>query len=158
VLGETRGTAAISVEYHLRYQGQSFELPIPGPDDPDVSRLIEAFGAAHEERYGYRDLEGEVELVTIRVTLREPGPELDLRMDGGARSGSEEPDAGPGTSRRDAVFHGQSLPTRVFAGPPAPGQALEGPAVVALPEATLVVAPGWRGQADEAGTVILERA
>jgi N-methylhydantoinase A len=35
---------------------------------------------------------------------------------------------------------------------------LEGPAVWPLPDATLYVAPGWTGQADEWGTVRLERA
>jgi len=154
VLGRSpAGSAAVEVEYHLRYQGQSFELPIVGPEDPDVERLMEGFAEAHEERYGYRDPESEGELVTIRVTLREPGPELDLRVTGGP---PEAP--GSGLSRREAIFDGRARPARVLARPPEPGQSLEGPAIVALPEATLVVAPGWRGETDDAGTVILERA
>jgi N-methylhydantoinase A/oxoprolinase/acetone carboxylase beta subunit len=36
----------------------------------------EAFEAIHEERYGYRDPEGEIELVTIRERHSEPGPEV----------------------------------------------------------------------------------
>jgi N-methylhydantoinase A len=32
-----------------------------------------------------------------------------------------------------------------------------GPAVVRLPEATLVVPRGWRGEADATGTLVLER-
>ena len=47
-----------------------------GPDDglgragpaPDPDALREAFAAEHERRYGYRDEEGEVELVTIRAS------------------------------------------------------------------------------------------
>ena len=34
---------------------------------------------------------------------------------------------------------------------------VEGPVVVRLPEATLVVGPGWRGAAGAAGTIRLER-
>ena len=41
-----------------------------GADDPD--ELREAFHAAHEEAYGYRDPEGEVELVTLRATATSP--------------------------------------------------------------------------------------
>jgi N-methylhydantoinase A/oxoprolinase/acetone carboxylase beta subunit len=39
-----------------------------------------------------------------------------------------------------------------------PGAPFSGPAVVALPESTLVVPDGWRGATDATGTVILERA
>jgi N-methylhydantoinase A len=42
-------------------------------------------------------------------------------------------------------------------GDAAAGADIAGPAVVALPEATLVVPAGWRGGADATGTVILER-
>ncbi|MEJ7892246.1 MAG: hydantoinase/oxoprolinase family protein [Solirubrobacteraceae bacterium] len=38
---------------------------------------------------------------------------------------------------------------------PATEETLEGPAVVELPESTLVVAPGWRGKTEAAGTVRL---
>ena len=37
------------------------------------------------------------------------------------------------------------------------GEAVEGPTVVRLPEATLVVPEGWRGESDETGTLVLER-
>ncbi len=46
--------------YELRYAGQAFELPVPGPADPDPADLVERFERAHEERYGHRDPEGEV--------------------------------------------------------------------------------------------------
>jgi N-methylhydantoinase A/oxoprolinase/acetone carboxylase beta subunit len=48
--------------------------------------------------------------------------------------------------------------TAVWRGELEPGTALEGPAVCELPEATLVVAPGWRGQVDATGAVKLERS
>ncbi|MEP6954425.1 MAG: hypothetical protein ABI950_10235, partial [Solirubrobacteraceae bacterium] len=40
------------------------------------------FEALHEERYGHRDPEGTVEVVTVRVTGRVPGAEIDLAGDG----------------------------------------------------------------------------
>jgi len=74
-LGEPQ--AEISAVYELRYRGQAFELAIPAPSDepaaaPDALR--EAFETAHEERYGYRDPEAEVELVTVRVSATTAAP------------------------------------------------------------------------------------
>ncbi len=63
------------VVYEMRYAGQAFELPVPGPTDPDPADLRERFERAHEERYGHRDPEGEVVLVDIRLAMVEPGPE-----------------------------------------------------------------------------------
>jgi N-methylhydantoinase A/oxoprolinase/acetone carboxylase beta subunit len=74
-LGEPQAT--ISATYELRYRGQAFELAIPSPDNGPVAsphRLREAFEAAHEERYGYRDAEQEIELVTIRVSATTTAP------------------------------------------------------------------------------------
>ena len=66
--------AALHTTYELRYAGQAFELPIRA----EPARLREAFEAAHEERYGYRDPDGELELVTVRVTATVPGAEIEL--------------------------------------------------------------------------------
>jgi N-methylhydantoinase A len=75
------------VTYELRYAGQSFELPVEQPEaeaeaDPDPDALREAFAAAHERRYGYRD-DAEVELVTLRVSVwgAAPRPALRARSD-----------------------------------------------------------------------------
>ncbi len=63
------------VVYGLRYDGQAFELPIPGPAAPDPADLRERFELAHQERYGHRDPEGEIVLVDIRLALVVPGPQ-----------------------------------------------------------------------------------
>ncbi|HWH94608.1 MAG TPA: hydantoinase/oxoprolinase family protein [Baekduia sp.] len=112
---------ADEVTWDARYTGQSHELALRDVP-PRADALREAFAAAHEERYGYRDDAAEVELVTVRTARVEAGPEVRWEAEDGA------PD--------DVV----------------------GPAVVHLPEATLVVADGWRGATDATGTVILERA
>jgi N-methylhydantoinase A/oxoprolinase/acetone carboxylase beta subunit len=51
------GEAEPQVIYKLRYAGQAFELPVPGPVDPDPAELVAGFERAHEERYGHRDPE-----------------------------------------------------------------------------------------------------
>jgi N-methylhydantoinase A len=63
-------------EADLRYVGQSFELTIPLQDG-----LAEAFHRAHEDRYGYADREGAIELVAVRTAAVSPGPDLHLRGD-----------------------------------------------------------------------------
>src|SRR4051812_26952961 len=130
--------ADVRVAHDLRYRGQSFELTVSG-DDPQA-----AFEAAHEERYGYREPDGEVELVTVRVSAYVPGPDVELTV--GAEA--SEP-----VGERDTVL-GRAA---IFAGELGAGTQLEGPAVWQGPEATLAIPEGWRGDVDEAGTVVLER-
>ena len=55
------------------------------------------------------------------------------------------------------VFGGRPVATEVFRGEPAAGTRIAGPAVWALPEATLLVPPGWRGEVDRFGSARLER-
>jgi N-methylhydantoinase A len=117
-LRERAGEGEIRTAFDLRYRGQSFELTVHADPDPDLLR--EAFAAAHEQAYGYRDPEGEIELVTVRVTAIEPGP------------GLEAEDAAPET--------------------------FTGPALIALPESTVVVPEGWRAEMLRGGTIRMVRS
>ena len=139
--------AALEVVYELRYKGQAFELPIKGTPQPDPARLAEDFAQEHEARYGYRNREGRLELVTIRVSAVEPGPEPHPRAAGGESLEEGE---------RDARFAGAWMRTRVLRGEPGAGVTAEGPCVFELPEATLVLPPGWSASVDEAGTITAE--
>jgi N-methylhydantoinase A len=132
-LGEP--AAGIAATYELRYRGQAFELAIPttgfaggaagGTAAVDPAALREAFEAAHAERYGYRDPEAEVELVTVRVsaTTAAPDPPAAAAADGG----------------------------------PGPDTTIPGPAVVPLPESTLVIPHGWSGTVLPDGTIDVRR-
>jgi N-methylhydantoinase A len=150
-LGERE--APLRATYDLRYRGQAFELPVErdGNEPTSPGELREGFASAFEERYGYAEDEADVELVTLRVTAVLPGPEVSLEraVGGGASSPA---------ATRDAVFDGTAVETAVWRGEPEPGTHLEGPAVCELPEATLVVAPGWSGEVDATGAIGLVRA
>ncbi len=56
----------------LKYAGQSYELTLPLPQDPDpasgVARLSAAFAAEHERTYGHAALDDPIALVNLRVT------------------------------------------------------------------------------------------
>jgi N-methylhydantoinase A len=135
--------------YELRYAGQAFELSVPGPADPDPADLIERFERTHEERYGHRDPDGEVVLVDIRLALVVPGPnpEPAAALEGGLERGA-----------RRVRFEGEWVEAPVLRGEPAAGTVAEGPVVFELPEATLVLPPGWRAEVDAAGTIRAEVA
>ncbi len=137
--------------YELRYRGQAFELPVELPvgagEQPDPDQLAERFAAEHERRYGYRDPDAEVELVNVRLALIEPGLEPRLRAGGGELERGE----------RRVRFGGEWAEAEVLRGEPAPGDRAAGPCVFELPEATLVLGPGWRAEADDAGTIVAER-
>jgi N-methylhydantoinase A len=141
--------AELEVVYELRYRGQAFELPIPGPPRPDPAQLAEDFAREHEARYGYRDPEGRLELVTIRVAAFERGPEPRPRAAADGKLSEGE---------REARFDGEWVTTRVLRGEPEAGFEAAGPCVFELPEATLVLPPGWSASVDESGTVEAERA
>ena len=133
------------VTYKLRYAGQAFELPVPGPVDPDPAELIAGFERAHEERYGHRDLEGEVVLVDIDLALVVPGP---APRPVAAKEGEIE------RASRRVRFGGEWVETPVLRGEPAAGTEAEGPVVFELPEATFVVPPRWSTCVDEHGTIV----
>jgi N-methylhydantoinase A len=131
------------VTYELRYAGQAFQLPVPGPVEPDPEDLIAAFERLHEERYGHRDPEGDVVLVDIALALIVPGPEPGPRA-------AETPLQ---RTRRPVYFDGKWLQTPVLRGEPPAGTEAEGPVIFELPEATLVLPPGWSARVDDAGTI-----
>ena len=135
-------------EADLRYRGQSFELTVPADD---LDGLRGRFDAAHEQRYGYRLPDDPVEVVNLRLaaTLRRDKPGLDEPAgEGGAERG-----------RRRAHFDGEWTEVPVLdRARMGRGTRVEGAAIVEFAEATCVVRPGWAGEVDAAGTLVLERA
>jgi N-methylhydantoinase A len=55
------------------------------------------------------------------------------------------------------VLDGEASEAEVLRGELAPGTRLEGPALCAMPETTLFVAPGWAGEVDASGSARLQR-
>ncbi|HSJ17828.1 MAG TPA: hydantoinase B/oxoprolinase family protein, partial [Solirubrobacterales bacterium] len=147
-LGESLEGAREEATFELRYRGQAFELPVPGPLRPDPAELAESFASEHERRYGYRDPDADVELVTVRLATIVPGP-------------GPRPEAAPAgkldRGTRRARFGSDWAEAEILRGQPPAGLEAEGPCIFELPEATLVLPPGWSAIVDDAGTVAANR-
>jgi N-methylhydantoinase A len=131
----------------LRYRRQSFELTV---DASEPGELAERFHAAHDQRYGYRMDEEPVEIVNVRLiaTVAVDKPEL-----------SEDESSGDAASEeRDVNFDGEWVKAAVHdRAAMGRGSRVEGPAIVEFTEATCAVRPGWSGEVDEVGNLVLER-
>lgn len=133
----------------VRYQGQSFEITVPADE---LSTLEEEFHVAHERLYGYRMPAEAIEVVNLRVVATVPGTLPDLR-EGKASESDAEP-----SGRRDIVIDSVRRQVGVFRREQLGlGSRVSGPAIVEFPEATCLVAPGWSGEIDGVGTLILRR-
>jgi N-methylhydantoinase A len=174
-------TVEIHVRYELRYRGQSFELTAPEPDPTgsrrcsptyasvgpaesvDAEALREAFAQLHQERYGYRGVHEEIELVTIRVSASGASPGSHTRWDSGGASRRATPEPSHGSSTptgasletRRVVIEGHGHDAAWLTGELPSGTRVRGPAVCVLPDSTLLVPPGWEGEVDNHGTVRL---
>jgi N-methylhydantoinase A len=132
----------------LRYHGQGGEVAVPWHDSKDG--LEAAFAAAHQGLYGFV-LDAPVELVTLRVeaTGRMPAPPRPMLAKG---SGAKPSGHFPVHLASGAVP--VPLYDRAMLGA---GDTLSGPAVIAQLDATTLVAPGWTGEVNPSGAILLGR-
>ena len=131
----------------MRYVGQSYELLIPAPATTPAGILAD-FHAAHSRRFGHADEGRPVEAVTLRLRTVLPGARLDLSAPpaaaGPARIGAIE--VFFDRRRRTALYERERL---------RPGHRLRGPAIVTQMDTTTVIPPGWQGDVDAGGNMIL---
>ncbi len=143
-----RERATVTCSADLRYAGQSFELTVDVDRPFDAEDARARFGDAHESAYGYRADEP-VELVNCRVTTTVPRSEPSLEYTGGG-------DARKGT--RDATFADGTHETPVYGRERlAPGDAVDGPAIVEGDESTIVVPPAWEVQVRDDGALLAQK-
>ncbi len=130
----------------LRYLGQSYTLTVPWQKAEGVEASAEAFHLAHQERYGHR-LDLPVELVNLRLQLQGPQPQLPLtERDGGAKAEPVDFTTLYGIDEAVPVWSRDTL---------APGQELDGPALITEQVSTTWLAPDWRCQVDPYGNLVL---
>ncbi|MBI4898246.1 MAG: hydantoinase/oxoprolinase family protein [Actinobacteria bacterium] len=150
--------ARVEATFELRYVGQAHELAVRlDPAEAAAASIERAFHDAHQRSYGFSERTAPVELVTVRVSVEIGGE----RGDGAETAAPRSPGAGdegatlpPAT--RTAWFGGKPYDTSVVR-LPRTGDAFPGPAVIELPEATVVVPPGWTASITPHADVSLDR-
>jgi N-methylhydantoinase A len=150
--------AAIGCEraLDLRYSIQKYELTVPvaagalGPADAAAWRRL--FDERHEQHYGTRATDQQVEIVNYRVTARVALPRPTARE---LPRGAAGPDAAL-KGRRRAYFDGWRDCPVYDRDRLAHGNRFDGPAIVEQMDSTIVVHPGQAAQVDRFGNVIIE--
>jgi len=142
---------------HLRFAGQESTLEVEwegeAGDPAGADGLRDAFGRAYRERYGYLPEDRPIEVESVRAVA--------------SSRAEEEPPADPPVSLRAAepvsrrrarlgegwveapVFERSAL---------APGDRFAGPALVYERHGATVLPPGWTGEVDGAGALVLRRS
>ncbi|MFE5855896.1 hydantoinase B/oxoprolinase family protein [Streptomyces sp. NPDC056500] len=132
----------------LRYAGTDTALPVPLES---ATAMADSFTAAHRARYGFTmDTSLVVEAVSVEAVgaAGEHGEPLVQATRTGSEPETRVEMYVTGAVRRVPLHHRTSL---------GPGGIVAGPAIVAEPDATTVVDPGWQAEARDTGELILTR-
>ena len=134
---------------HLRYAGSHQSLEVPFGNVEEMQRM---FDAAHIERFGFSSPERELifEIISIEAIGQFDNP---LR-DGIKNIQNEKPDAINVPIYGNAKITNAPLHDRDTL---KPGQIIKGPAVIVEATGTNIVEPGWQGEVDAKGNLILVR-
>ena len=142
------------VSADMRYEGQSFDLPIAAPwglaSAALVEALVERFEAEHQSTYGQRARNERVVIVAIRLIGRVSGAADGIAA--GVQVATAEPEA-----RRDAWFgpgHGW-MATPVVGRGSVPGTSREGPLLIEEYDSMIVVPPGCSARSDPSGSIVI---
>ena len=146
-----RGLNHIKAQLDMRYPHQGYQLAVACPegtlDEAAKLDLKAAFDALHQRVYGANAADEEAEVVTFRVMVEIPVPQLELplipRGDGSPAQARRDTrplyDLDIGSFREAAVYDRAKLRF---------GDRFEGPAVVEQTDATTVVLAGQRVEVD----------
>jgi N-methylhydantoinase A len=144
------GPTAVHRSADMRYGEQIFEIGVPldgvewEGSDP-MRQVVERFHRRHEELYTYSVPDQEVVLVNARVTVVGRLPALPQEPTLAARSPK-------GAARRRRIYLGEWLEVPIYdLDALAPGQVIEGPAVVEAATTTVLLRAGERARVTPLG-------
>jgi N-methylhydantoinase A len=151
-------------ELDLRYTGQGYELRTPleglfvGRLATDSLRAArDRFDERHAQIHGHAAKERPVEIVSYRLRVRVEVPKYDPPAR--AAAPSKRPAAAAVKGHRLASFNGTMLEATLYERDHLEvGATVGAPAIVEQFDATTVIPPGWRGEVDGHGNLILARA
>jgi N-methylhydantoinase A len=136
----------------LRYHGQGYELNVPY-DLHSPTHGIEAFHRAHQQRYGFCDVERPVEIVNVHLRMIAageryiPAQRVPVGGDGGAACYAEH----------DVFFDGSFVRSRFYRRDAlAPGDAMHGPAMITEYTSATALPPQCRAEVDCLGNLLID--
>jgi len=145
----------------MRYLGQGYHLEVPVPggaiDRRALDGMCEAFHAAHEATYGFRNPGEPIELVNIRVTAtgRMDKPPFQTTRESGKDAAPARTGARDVYSREKGKAEAYTLYDRAKL---QAGNEIAGPAIVEQPDSTTVIPRGYRGRVDGHLNIVIDRA
>ncbi len=139
----------------MRYYGQANEVTVDLAGNPrarpEAEELRASFQKAYEALYGIRLAEMGVEVVSWRTSAHGPRVNRDHRTALPAAPGRPK-------GERPVLFESGSVKVPVYdRATLAPGQVVEGPALVEERDTTIVVRPGWRAETESHGGLVATR-
>ncbi len=154
--------ARVARSADIRYKGQIHEVEVPVTadtlDEAALTRLVGDFHRRYETVYGsgagFR--EARVEIVTFRVRASAVSAKPRIVA---APEGDRDPDRAAEAGRRPVYWSelGDFEPTRVLWGDRLrPGNVVAGPAIIQVPDTTIVVHPFEAARIDPYGNVLVD--
>ena len=142
----------------LRYVGQSFEINVSLPENPDnainKNDIMAKFHVLHEELYGYSDTAEPIELVNVRISAFAVNPKPSLvRRESQVKKEIDIQTAdilSPVEKVRETyqIVHRADMK---------PGDGFQGPCLMLSQNSTALIPKGWVGSIDTDGTIQLKK-
>jgi N-methylhydantoinase A len=144
----------------MRYVGQHSEITVQLAVPPGADEYLDAFHAAHRQRFSHANEEVPVEIVNLRLTTvgHAVKPEI-IKSPLGVPNPQAAHIGYKQVQLAETVKHGASRPflaamyQREKLGP---GNIIVGPAVVFELDSTSVIPPGWAARVDGWGNLVVE--
>jgi N-methylhydantoinase A len=140
-----------------RYARQSYELAIPVSQRPvnaaALAQIAEAFHERHLQTYGHNNRSEPVQIVSVRVAAIGAIPPL-------AIGDKTAPVGANAVKSKRALWFRQTGPVEATVYDRArmsAGSAVAGPGVIESLESTILVPPGWRGNMNDDGVLVMTR-
>jgi N-methylhydantoinase A len=159
-LGDEAGATFVTTRgADVRYRGQAYHLTLPVPGPLDLTALDATFRGAFFDAYGIApELPTQVHNVRVEVTR------VVEKYAARAATAAGTDASAACTGERTAVFpgdgdsHGTTMANIYDRSRLPTGATVEGPAVIATDDCTIVVPPGTRARVDAFGTIVLTHA
>jgi 5-oxoprolinase (ATP-hydrolysing) len=133
----------------LRYAGSDTALQVPAGT---LAEAVDAFETIHLSRFGF--ISPEKDLIVESVQVEAVGRAETVEIG----------EVATGDGANSVLAHEPTMMAGLTASTPfldrsqvAPGQLIDGPAVLVEPNATTVIEPGWQGELTSAGDLVMRR-